>query len=256
MEAILKQGRYVIATLQPSFSDDELRGLCDALVAQVVQHRVRGVIVDVTAVDVMDSCATRTVRDIGRMARECGADTIVCGMRHDVAFAMDQLGLSFDGIATVADRYEGVLLLESRASERGAVPVGEGKVCVPIAKSEDIVRARQLGRTMAGELGFSPRDVTLIATAISELARNILQYAGEGEIEVSAIESGQEQGLAVVATDRGPGIENVQRALQRGYSTSGGLGLGLPGVRQLVDDFRIESAPGRGTTVSTQKWRR
>ena len=254
--SILKQGPYVIATLQPSFTDDDLRGLCDALVEQVLQHHARGVIVDVTAVDVMDSCATRTVRDIGRAARQCGADTIVCGIQPDVAFAMDRIGLTLEGLATAADQSESVQLLENRASERGAAAACDDVLRVPITSGEDIVRARQLGRTMAVELGFAACDVTLIATAISELARNILQYAGQGAIELCELDNGHDTGLAVVAIDEGPGITDVQQVMKLGYSTSGGLGLGLPGVRRLVDEFRIDSTPGRGTTISTQKWRR
>jgi serine/threonine-protein kinase RsbT len=125
---------------------------------------------------------------------------------------------------------------------------------VAVASDPDIVVARQRGRAMALQLGFRTTDATLIATAISELARNILLYARSGEIVISAIERGERRGLEVAARDQGPGIASVTLAMQDGYSTSGRLGLGLPGVRRLMDEFDIRSDPGRGTMVTVKKW--
>jgi len=129
-------------------------------------------------------------------------------------------------------------------------------VRVPIDSDGDIIIARQKGRALAAELGFSPTDVVRIATAISELARNVLAYAASGEIRLEALNSRNRCGLAIVAADRGPGIADVEQAMQDAYSTSGGLGLGLPGVRRLMDEFKIESTVGEGTTVSAIKWYR
>ncbi len=109
---------------------------------------------------------------------------------------------------------------------------------------------------MAAKLGFLSGDLALIATAISELARNIVQYAGTGEITVRLTEDHIKQGVVIVARDKGPGISDIKKALQDGYSTSGSLGLGLPGVRRLMDEFEIISEVGHGTTVTTIKWRR
>jgi len=127
---------------------------------------------------------------------------------------------------------------------------------VPITSDIDIVVARQKGRALAAELDFSPTDVVRIATAISELARNVLSYATAGEIRLQAVENRSTRGIAIVAQDNGPGIPNIDQAMQDGFSTSGGLGLGLPGVRRLMDDFRIESTVGGGTTVTVTKWHR
>lgn len=127
---------------------------------------------------------------------------------------------------------------------------------VPIRSDVDIVAARQKGRALAAEIGFSSTEVTLIATAISEIARNIVRYAKEGEILLRVIENPGTRGMMVVGRDAGPGISDLRSALRDGYSTSGGLGLGLPGVMRLMDEFEIESEPGRGTTVSVKKWRR
>jgi serine/threonine-protein kinase RsbT len=128
------------------------------------------------------------------------------------------------------------------------------QVRVPIDSDGDIIIARQKGRALAAELGFSSTDVVRIATAISELARNVLSYAATGEIRLQSLNSRNRCGIAIVATDRGPGIADVEQAMQDAYSTSGGLGLGLPGVRRLMDEFKIESAVGQGTTVSATKW--
>lgn len=130
-----------------------------------------------------------------------------------------------------------------------------GETCISIDLDADIVRARREGRALAAELGFSPVDATLIATAISELARNILIYARRGEILLRQVERDGRRGLVVVARDEGPGISDTGQALRDGFSTSGRLGLGLPGVRRLMDDFEIVSAAGKGTEVTTGKWR-
>jgi serine/threonine-protein kinase RsbT len=129
-----------------------------------------------------------------------------------------------------------------------------GEIQVPIRSDQDIVAARKKGRELALSLGFSASEATLVATAISELARNIVLYARSGEIQVQGIEQPHRRGIVVVARDDGPGIANVRQAIQDGFSTSGGLGLGLPGVRRLMDEFEIVSSPGYGTKVTARKW--
>ena len=131
----------------------------------------------------------------------------------------------------------------------------ENEIQVPINSDQDIVAARQKGRSLAVALGFTPGDATLIATAISELARNIITYAKSGAIRLTAINGSARQGIRLVAHDQGPGIPDVQQALRDGFSTSGSLGLGLPGVMRLVDEFEIVSEENRGTTVTAKKWK-
>jgi serine/threonine-protein kinase RsbT len=125
---------------------------------------------------------------------------------------------------------------------------------VPIASAADVVTARQRGRALAARIGFTGSDLTVIATAISELARNILEYAEVGEILVGMAQKGSRVGILIVAHDQGPGIRDVSKALQDGYTTGKGLGIGLPGVRRLMDDFEIVSIVGQGTTVTVKKW--
>ena len=130
-----------------------------------------------------------------------------------------------------------------------------GEIRVSINSDQDIVSARQKGWAMAMELGFSSGDATLIATAISELARNIVTYARKGQITLKGVQGSSRVGILVIASDEGPGILDIRQALRDGFSTSGSLGLGLPGVRRLMDEFEITSQPTLGTTVAVKKWR-
>lgn len=130
------------------------------------------------------------------------------------------------------------------------------EVRVPIASDADIVIARQKGREVAGCIGFLNGDLTVIAAAISEMARNILAYAKTGEVVLKPAFQGGSPGMIVVARDQGPGIADVRLAMQEGYSTSGGFGLGLPGARRLMDEFEIVSEVGKGTVVTMKKWTR
>lgn len=152
-------------------------------------------------------------------------------------------------------------LLECELCARLSAPLLErgqqrdDRVSIPIRADGDVVLARQGVRELAGRLGFSRTDLTVIATAVSEVARNIVRFAGAGEIVVELLADSR-TGVRIIARDMGPGIEDIQCALSDGYSTYHGLGLGLPGARRLMDDFSVESAPGRGTTVTMTKWLR
>jgi serine/threonine-protein kinase RsbT len=129
-----------------------------------------------------------------------------------------------------------------------------GDILVAIDNSDDIVAARKAGHQLALDLGFSLTDVTMIATAISEIARNITSYAGRGAVRVAVAEREGRTALIVRAEDEGPGIADIERAMEDGYSTGRGLGMGLPGARRLMDRLVVESALGRGTVVEMWKW--
>ncbi len=129
----------------------------------------------------------------------------------------------------------------------------EDEIRIEIKSDEDVLNARQRGRALSAPLGFSSVDLTLISTAISEIARNIVSYARQGEMVFKPVQ-GPKKGIIVIACDQGPGIPDLDLAMQDGYSTSGSLGIGLPGARRLMDDFGIVSEVGKGTCVTMKKW--
>lgn len=128
------------------------------------------------------------------------------------------------------------------------------QVHVRIQNSADIVAARQQGRNLAAQAGFSHSNLTIIATAISEVARNIVEYATEGEVIITLISDASKKGVEIIAADNGPGIADVTTVMRDGFSTGKGLGIGLPGARRLMDEFAIASAVGNGTVVTMKKW--
>lgn len=125
----------------------------------------------------------------------------------------------------------------------------------PINSSDDVVAIRQLARDWAIELGFSLVDQTKLVTAASELARNVVTYAGAGQMRIESLNDGPKRGLRLVFEDQGPGIPDVEKALRDGYTTGGGLGLGLGGAKRLSNEFAIDTAAGRGTKVTITRWR-
>jgi len=135
--------------------------------------------------------------------------------------------------------------------QRTAQP--EKVLAVVIRTEADIVSARQAGRSLAATIGFNATDQALIATAISELARNILRYAGSGEVRFSQKSARGRDGIEVVAADHGPGIANLDDAMRDGFTTSGGLGLGLPGAKRLMDEFLVQTGAS-GTTITALKF--
>jgi serine/threonine-protein kinase RsbT len=141
------------------------------------------------------------------------------------------------------------------AEQANTINENAGGLVIGIRSSSDIVTARQQGRALAIELGFEGGDTTLIVTVIAEAARNIVDYAKEGEILIKAIQQGDKAGILIVARDTGPGIPDVEGAVQYGCSTRKGLGMGLPGIKWLADEFEIVSQVGKGTRVSMKKWK-
>jgi serine/threonine-protein kinase RsbT len=128
------------------------------------------------------------------------------------------------------------------------------EMCVSIERDLDIVTARQKARALAVATGFSSMDQTIIALAISEIARNIISYAQRGKITLARLDEGGRRGLLIVARDDGPGIPDIELAMRDGFSTAKSLGVGLPGAKRVMDDFELVSALGVGTTVTMKKW--
>ena len=131
----------------------------------------------------------------------------------------------------------------------------EKSTTMPVKAAEDVVRVRQAVRVRAVDAGFSLVDQTKLVTAASEIARNTLEYGGGGELTIETLRDGIRRGLRLTFTDRGPGISDVPRAMTDGYTTGGGLGLGLSGAKRLSNEFDIQSTPGKGTRVMLGRWR-
>ena len=136
----------------------------------------------------------------------------------------------------------------------GSVMAVVDEIAVAVDRDADIVTARQTGRELAAKAGFTGSDLAVIATAISEVARNIILYAERCEIVLSLVQRSGSKGITVIARDNGPGIPDIDLAMQDGYSTGKSLGLGLPGAKRLMDEFAIASEPGKGTTITMMKW--
>ncbi|GAB3541740.1 anti-sigma regulatory factor [Noviherbaspirillum agri] len=132
----------------------------------------------------------------------------------------------------------------------------ERETAMPIKSDLDVLKARQQGKELASSLRFTNTELTIIATAISEIARNTVLYAKTGCLHLKVIHQGQRRGLVIIVKDHGPGIVDLDLAMQDGYSTSRGLGIGLPGARRLMDEFDIDSEVGKGTTITMKKWER
>jgi serine/threonine-protein kinase RsbT len=130
----------------------------------------------------------------------------------------------------------------------------ESRLVIPIVRDTDVVAARLAARALAERVGFKGSDLVLIATSVSEVARNIVSYAGPGEVLLSVVQNRSRLGLQVIARDHGPGIPDPSLALKEGFSTSRSLGLGLSGSKRFMDEFRLESTVGEGTTVTMRKW--
>lgn len=130
----------------------------------------------------------------------------------------------------------------------------ENRVCVRIRDESDVVIARRRSRELAAQQGFSKAAAEALATAVTEIARNIVVHAQSGEILFGALADSARRGVIVTASDTGAGIRDIEQAMQDGFSTRGGLGFGLPGARRLVDEFEIESEVGSGTTITLRKW--
>ena len=130
------------------------------------------------------------------------------------------------------------------------------ELLLPMRTDEHVVALRKLVRERSVEIKLSLVDQTKLITAASELARNTLKYGGGGEVKVLHVSDGYKQGIHMIFMDKGPGIPDLEQALTDGYTSGGGLGLGLGGARRLVDEFHIESAVGQGTTVSILKWKK
>jgi serine/threonine-protein kinase RsbT len=251
----------LVATEEQSAINEALARLTDREREVLLAHEVSG-------------------RDTRSLAEETGitAGAVAAQLKRTRARLRVEYLLALEGVEPPTDQCRPVLLALSSAERRrqreldaprhllecdlcarlsdpllGRGPVRDDEVHVPVTDDPDIVAARQAARELASRAGFTGTDLTLLATAVSEVARNIVKFASSGEVTIELLDQPQ-PGIRIVARDTGPGIPDVDQALEDGFSTSDGLGLGLPGARRLMDELAIVSEPGRGTTVSMTKW--
>jgi anti-sigma regulatory factor (Ser/Thr protein kinase)/anti-anti-sigma regulatory factor len=231
---ILKMGNLLLITIQVDMHDRLALTLQDDLTEKIVRHRSRGVLIDISALDMVDSFIGRMLGNIAAMASVLDAATVVVGMQPAVAITLVELGISLPNIRTALNVERGIL---------------------PVKTEEDVVRVRKTTRTWAQSSGLSLVDQTKIVTAASELARNTLIYGRGGTLLIEDLEDQGRLGIRLTFVDKGPGIADIELALRDGYTSGSGLGLGLSGAKRLSNEFSIESRVGEGTKVSVTKWK-
>ncbi len=253
---ILKFGNALLVTIQVDMHDRLATALEEDLTRKIVALNARGVLIDISALEIVDSFIGRMLDNIAAVSRILDADTVVVGMRPAVAITLVELGLSLTGVKTALNVERGMALIQRRLAESEADDADErGLNEFEIRQSDDVVRVRQATRTLAVEVGLSLVDQTKIVTASSELARNTLDYGGGGGVTLEVIDQGNRRGLRLTFEDKGPGIADIEQALKDGFTTGRGMGLGLGGAKRLCNEFSIDSKVGAGTKVSIARWK-
>ncbi len=284
---ILRMGGTLLVTIQVDLQDQTALALQDDLADRIQDTGATGVLIDISALEIVDSFIGRMLAGISSIAKVLGAKSVVVGMQPAVAITLVELGLSLHGVRTALNVERGMALLrqadEADADLESNLAVGDGdpsdlercRRCrsrlrprarpvtasdaasgsLPIRSEPDIVLSRQLVRKLTQELKFSLVDQTKMITAASELSRNTLIYGGGGAMEWAFVQSGVRTGLRLAFVDQGPGIPDLELAMKDGWTSGNGMGMGLSGSKRLVNDFELESAPGRGTRVTITRWK-
>ena len=249
---ILKLGDTLIVSIQWELDDQNAIQFQEDLLNKLHSKNASGVLIDLTPIDFIDSFIAKVLGDVINMSRLMGAKVVITGIQPAVAITLIELGIRLENVMTALDLENGLDKLHNRI---GGLTM-ECRSSVDIYTEWDIVAARQLGRNEAKNIGFGTVDQARITTAISELARNIYLYAGKGNIKINELYENNLYGISIIASDEGPGIADLRKVMNDGYSTSGGLGAGMPGVRRLMDEFNVQSEKGVGTTITAVKWLR
>jgi serine/threonine-protein kinase RsbT len=234
--------------------DNTLSRVREEVLAKVLETRVKGVIIDLSAVSVIDSFAAGILNDTARSVSLLGAAAVISGIKPGTAVSLVDLDLYFEGITKVSSLEEGFHILRSSAAHEGGPGMKHDEIEVPISEEIDIVKAAFEGKNISKLAGFAENAQFMISTAVSELARNIYKFAGKGIIRIKLLDRENRKGIEIIAEDNGPGISNPAQALEDHFSTAATLGLGLPGVKRMMDEFTIDSVPGKGTKITARKW--
>ena len=241
----------LIATLHPNVNDQYLRRLEVNILSALQRGDYRTLIIDATSLDLIDATDFNRLRRVIDMARLMGVETIFVGLKPGIVASLVELGANFEGLVTALNLEKALQIAGGKRATKKTFSVRDRA----IRTETDLVAILSILRSDALGLGFNDYDVTRLVTAASELSRNILKYAGFGKVTYSKLVDGTKIGVKFVARDQGPGIANVELALADNYSSSGTLGLGLPGVKRLADDFLVTSEVGVGTTVAFKVWK-
>ena len=231
---ILRMGNFLLVTIQVDMHDKLALTLQDDLTAKIADVGAKGVLIDISSLEIVDSFIGRTLANIASMARVLDAQTVVVGMQPAVAITLVELGMSLPGIRTALNVESGMQYLQETASvltETARTMTGTVSKTekLPIKDSSDVVFVRQRVRVWATDLKLSLVDQTKIVTAASELGRNTLEHGGGGELEIAEVVEGTRKGIRLSFSDKGPGIADVKQALTDGFTSKQGMGLGAWG---------------------------
>jgi serine/threonine-protein kinase RsbT len=238
---ILQMGPYLLVTIQVDMHDQLALTLQDDLAERISKTSARGVLIDISALDMVDIRAVSHHGRPNRVGRHAA-----CGGHH--------LGRAGHEPAGREHR------IERGAWHAPAAGAGEWLMNVvhsgsqPVRLEQDVVLARQTARKLAQDCGMRLIDLTKLVTAVSELARNTVVYGGGGDMDWQVLDDGARKGLRLTFRDEGPGIPDLKLALTDGWTSGNGLGLGLTGARRLVEEFELDTAPGQGTRVTITRW--
>ena len=248
---ILRMGDFLLVTVQVDMHDRLVMTLQEDLTARIVETGAKGVLIDISGLEMVDSFIGRMLGQIAAMSAILDAITVVVGMSPAVAITLVELGMALPGVRTCLNVEKGMEVLRASLGARrrrrtAMASTISGSETMAIASDSDVVLVRQAARARAIELGFGLVDQTKMITAASEIARNTLVYGGGGTVRIECLVDGVRKGLRMAFEDHGPGIADIELALKDGYTTGNGMGLGLSGTRRLVNEFELDSRVGRG----------
>ena len=233
--------------------DQTALALQDDLSSRIAATGANGVLIDISALEIVDSFIGRMLASISSIARVLDATTVVVGMQPAVAITLVELGLSLEGVRTALNVERGMAMLNARDGGQRGGPTASGAHAS--SEERDIVLSRQVRAQAPQELQFSLVDQTKMVTAASELSRNTVVYGQGGEMRWEILDQGLKKGLRLCFEDHGPGIADLNLALTDGWTSGSGMGMGLSGSKRLVNEFDVHTIVGAGTRVTIVRWR-
>jgi len=238
---ILKRGEILLTSLQGDLTDRDIVDLQEELLDMIGQIGSTGLVIDVSAMERIDSYLSRVLSETAAMVGILGCDVVISGIQPSVALTLLEIGGPVKNVKTALNLEHGIDMLSAEAPRQ--VKAVSGHKQVDIVAEKDVGLATAQCRKLMDEMGFIEREQVLFTTAVSELVRNVIKYAGSGICQFHTYKDQNACLIKTIVEDSGPGIDDIEKAMEVGYSTSGTLGVGLSGVKNLVDEFRISSSP-------------